>query len=205
MTESRRSTGGAATAEKRATAPADDPDLPRIRRVLDGDETAFSDIVRSHHPGLSRIVTGIIVDRHLADDVLQEVFLIAYRKLPTFRAEARFSTWLTRIAVREAIGARRRWMRLKRLFTSLPEVPSDIKNVEETRESHAAEEEAVVFDLVRRLPLKERAAFVLHAIEEKSYAEVADIMVAPIGTVGSLISRARARLRRSLEGSNDPN
>jgi len=176
-----------------------DPDLPAIRRVLAGEPAAFGELVARHEQALRRLVTGIVADRHLAQDVVQDTMLIAYRKLAEFRGDSTFGTWVRRIAVREAIRTQNRTRRLWRRF-----VPLD--SIDEAGSPPGSVPGEVVADLeeilaiLGRLSTRERAALVLYVVEGRSYAEVASILEAPIGTVGSLISRARLRLRELHPG-----
>ena len=135
----------------------------------------------------------MLADRHAVEDVLQDVFLIAYRKLGDFRGDAPFGAWLYRIAVREAGHARSRLRKLWRRVTPIEglEAPAPRRaNVVEERDEleHA-------LALLECLPPRPRAAFVLHVVEERPYNEIAEILGCSMGTVGSWIHRARATLR----------
>ena len=165
-----------------------------IQRLLDGDRDAFETLVVRHETALLRLVTGIVSDSHLAQDVVQEVFIIAYRQLSRFEGRARFRTWISRIAVREALGARSRLRRLWRACLSLQEsgsaqelpapTPAPGRPLEDREESLV---------LLAQLPEKERTAFVLFA-EGFSYADIAEVMHGPMGSVATWIHRARKRL-----------
>jgi len=169
-------------------------DAASVRRILAGDPSAYGEVVRRHERGLRRLVTGIVGDVHLAEDVVQEAFLLAYRRLAGFRGEATFRTWITRIAIREAVRSRTRWRRLWRRLVPL-EAARGRESKREAAAAAAARDLEGVLALLERIPARERAALLLHAVEGRSYSEIASILEAPIGTVGSLISRARVRLR----------
>jgi RNA polymerase sigma-70 factor (ECF subfamily) len=175
--------------------PAADPDAPAVECVRRGEKSAFGDIMARHDVPLRRLILGIVADRHLAEDVLQEVFLIAFRSLATFRGDARFSTWIYRIAVREAIRAQSRWTNLCRRFFPLVERELSPRLGAAMPRPQWDLEEALV--LLHQLPSHQRAAFVLHVVEGKSYQEVAELLESCPGTVGSWIHRARARLARA--------
>ncbi len=168
-----------------------DPDADAIRRVRSGDASAYGEIVERHEPALRALVTGILADRQVAEDVVQDVFLIGYRNLDGFRGEAKLSTWLTRIAIREATRARTRLRKLLRRLAPLEEA----RTPSPKSHTRAAEARDEALSLLARLSSIERTAFVLHVVESRSYQEIAEILGIPIGTVGSHISRARARLR----------
>jgi RNA polymerase sigma-70 factor (ECF subfamily) len=167
-----------------------DRDREDVRRVLAGDSQAFGAIVARHDASLRRLLAGIIADRTLAEDVLQEVYLRVYRGLAAFRSEARFATWMHRIAVREAISARTRWRRFVGRFGSAGADEPTSSAAAATRGVDAGDELLVKLG---RLPAAERAAIVLHA-EGWSYADIAAAVGCPVGTVSVRIHRARGRL-----------
>ena len=82
-----------------------------IARVVQEDAEAFRILVSRHHAKVFRLVQGILDDWHHAEDVCQEIFTTVYRKLPGFRCQSMFSTWLYRVSVNAAVKARRRWRR----------------------------------------------------------------------------------------------
>jgi RNA polymerase sigma-70 factor, ECF subfamily len=81
-------------------------DLRRIERVLGGDRQAFGALVRSHERRVFRVTLAVLGQVEDAEDAMQETFIKAYRHLNQFRRESRFTTWLTRIAVNEALQRR---------------------------------------------------------------------------------------------------
>lgn len=181
----------------RASGRDEDPDGHLIQEVLAGDPSAYEELVRRHEATLSRVIFGILGDAHLAEDVLQDVMLIGYRKLTSFRGESRFSTWLTRIAVREAWGARSRWKRFRQRFAPLDE--SRTGAATGSLGSRPVEGTAArVLGMIGRLPRKERTALILHVVEQQSYSQISEVLRCPGGTVGSLISRARVRLQKMM-------
>jgi len=162
--------------------------------VKQGDAAAYAEIVERHAAYLRRVVTGIVADRHAAEDVCQETWIIAYRRLDSFRFEARFKTWLMRIAVREAGAMRRRLARMLRLSRSFSSDAAPL--AQEIGDRLADRDEAL--SLLRLLPVHERTPFVLCA-EGLSYAEIADVLRCPAGTVATHIHRARERLVQALQ------
>ena len=175
-------------------------DLDAIRRIAKGDSSAYDEIVARHAPTLRRVVTSIVADPHGAEDVVQEVFLIAYRKLDGFRGEAPFGAWLYRIAVREARRARSKWRKVWKLLAPLELAEERAKRdyVEEldslTGSAAIDSELGQALQLLQRLPQRSRVAFVLHVVEGFSYDEIGEVLGCTSGTVGSLIHRARAKL-----------
>ena len=173
-------------------ARAQDPDRDAIDRILSGDVSAYALVVRRHEAPLRRLILGILADSHLVEDVLQEVFLIAYRKLSHFRGDSRLSTWLYRVAIREAGRARRRNQRHARV-RSLED--SILPPRADPFSAQARNELRTALERLSTLPVRPRTAFLLHVVEGRSHAEIAEILDTRPGTVGSWIHRARARLR----------
>ena len=168
------------------SASVDDPDADAIRRVLAGDPDAYAEVVARNEGALRRLVLGFVADVHAAEDILQEVFWIAYQRLPGFEFRARFRTWAGRIAVRRALGVRGRVQRWLGRFRSLPGEPVGPHPID------AGDLDEGLARL-RRLPDVERIALVLH-VEGYAYHEIAEIAGCPIGTVSARIHRARERL-----------
>lgn len=164
-----------------------DPDAAAVREVLSGNPDAYGAIVERNQAALLRTLVGLLGDPHGADDVAQEVWWIAYRKLDSFRFESRFRTWLFRIAIREALSARTRVRRMIQRVRPLEDAAA-------ARSSDCADREEVRV-LLARLPASERAAFVMHA-EGFRYEEIAEALSCPPGTVATRIHRARQRLSR---------
>ncbi len=185
------------SAGRGAPDPSCDPDRAAVERVVAGEPAEYARLIERHQQGLMRLVTGITADRHLAEDVVQEVFLTAYQRLAAFRFESSFKTWLYRIAVRRAAGAKRRLRRLWRTFLPLPEAGA-APRAPAARQLDDLDE---ALALLRRLRGPERAAFVLCA-EGWSYDEIAAITGCPSGTVAARISRARRRLEEFTAGAN---
>jgi len=189
-------------------APASDEEL--AARAADGDRLAFEDLVRRHQNhvyGLARRLTG---DESDAADVLQETFLLVHRRLSTFRGEARFATWLYRIATNAARMQHRARRRrpaesleeyLPRFdadgrHTAMPEALRVPCHAEERLDRRILAEKARAG--IERLPDGHREAFVLRDLEELDTAEVADILGIEPAAVRQRVHRARLMLRGFL-------
>jgi RNA polymerase sigma-70 factor (ECF subfamily) len=188
--------------DREADAQERDPDGAALRRILAGEVQAFAEVVERHEGRLRRLVTGILADSHLAEDVVQDVFLIAYRKLPGYRFESRFGTWMARIAVRKAMAARRRRRSRGRRQVPLEEAEAGRRALRGSAPERRLQEEEGLRRTLGALTLHERTALVLLA-EGYTYAEIGHLMGRPAGSVGTWIHRARQRLG-SLPGSVDP-
>jgi RNA polymerase sigma factor (sigma-70 family) len=168
-------------------------DADLVARVLvDADQHVFGELVRRHQSavrGLLRQLTR--TDVALADDLAQQTFLRAYKNIRSFRGEARFSTWLYRIAYncfRE--DARRR----KEL------VGIDEEQLQTQHDPQVANP-ALRHDLMRALnllPLNERAAVLLCCQNGLSHDEAARVLDIPLGTVKTNVLRGREKLKRML-------
>lgn len=161
-----------------------------VRRSKAGDREAFGQIVSRHQAAVYRVVRGILGDPGESEDVAQEVFLKAYASLGRFRGESNLFTWLYRIAVNEALRARRR--RRPQPLEAAPEAVSPPAEPEEPEEMPTL---GTLRRLLGRLPDDHRAIVVLRDLEGLSYREIAETLEIPLGTVESRLFRARRELR----------
>lgn len=158
------------------------------KRAAAGDVAAYTALVRRHERRV-RAFLGRLTRGDGADDLAQETFLKAWRVLGDFRGEGSFEGWLLRIAWRLFLTSRR----------SRREAPVDAPDGVDPR----VEDGNSRIDVERalaRLPARERAAALLCLGEGYSHGEAAAIMEVPLGTLKSLVARARAALARALEG-----
>jgi RNA polymerase sigma-70 factor (ECF subfamily) len=171
-----------------------------VERAKAGDDRAFEQLIQRHKDSVLNLATRVVCDPDAAEDVFQEAVVAAYRQLPRFRGECRFSTWLYRITLNEARGylrkERRRSAALAKLDECKPEeegAPHDIhRGALPSGRVEGAEE---ILGLLEGLPEKERSAIALFYLEDLSVQEVARAMGATKGTVKSWLSRGRGRLR----------
>jgi RNA polymerase sigma-70 factor, ECF subfamily len=174
-----------------AVSPLSDEEL--VKRVLDGDTAVFELLVRRYNQRLFRTTRAILRDDSEAEDVMQEAYVKAFVKLDQFAGEAKFSTWLTKIAVYEALGRLRRAKRQE----ELPETMDTSDSPERT--AYGRELQSAVESAVDALPPLYRTAFMLREIEDMSVAETADCLGITEETVKTRCHRARALLRSRLE------
>ncbi len=173
-----------------------------VERCLAGDTEAFRDIYDRHSVRLYNLCRRMSGSDAEAEELLQEVFLQAYRKLGSFRGDSSLGTWLYRLATNLCLDRlRSRQGKADQLTDSLDaERPGEPLRVSSTRPDSVIER----VDLeraIRRLPASYRAAFLLHDLEGFDHGEVGRIMGIAEGTSKSLVHKARLRLRAMLAGS----
>lgn len=214
MEDSPRSYGIVASMERLRPAPAvggvEENLIDRARR---GDRRAFDDLVRAHLPRVWRVVWKILRHREDTEDVVQEVFLAAHQALGDFRGDSRFSTWLHRIAVNQALNHRSlSGERFRREARSLDLLNGD--GVLDSSSAHGQtgtgrgstpmrdlemkELERRLAECLKKLPPDWRAVIALRLSESLSYEEIARTVGTALGTVRSRLARARLALRRCV-------
>lgn len=179
-------------------AAEDAADEQVVARILAGEISLFEILVRRHAQRLYRIGVSILRDSAEAEDVAQETFLKAYRALAQFAGRAKFSTWLARIAVHEALGRRSRAHREESEPLEFHE--STLRQHEPSPEQRASHREAqrAVADALQTLPEMYRALFVMRAVEQRSSRETAQMLNITEGNVKVRFHRARKMLQEQL-------
>jgi RNA polymerase sigma-70 factor (ECF subfamily) len=167
-----------------------------VRRALEGDVAAFEQLYRENERRVFALCLRMSSDASLAEELTQDVFVRAWRKLDSFRGDSAFSSWLYPIAVNTALSERRaRHRRTSRVFTT-----DDLTPFEKAPGEKRAGPE-VGFDLeaaLRELPPGARAVFVLHDVEGFRHQEISERMGIAVGTSKAQLHRARALLREAL-------
>ena len=186
-----------------ASPPVSDTQL--IARCLVGDDRhAFTELVKRHQSAVRACLRKLTAGNHaLADDLAQETFVLAWRNLKSFRQEARFSTWLYRIATNcWLMHARKRQEELlgDRDATLADEETDTMSHLSETVSDHARSA-SLKLDLERamgRLSEPERAALVQCYHNDLSHEEAAYVLGCPVGTVKTHVFRAKQKLKVAL-------
>lgn len=173
------------------------PDAELVERVRRGEPELFELLIRRYNPRVYRAIRGLLRDEAEIEDAMQQTYLLAYARLAEFAGEASFSTWLTRIAVNEALGRLRRHERAERVG---PTGDEDAEGADESPEDRAAAREAMGFlhRAIDRLSSAHRVVFVLRDVEELSTAETADVLGISHDLVKVRLHRARHALRHVL-------
>lgn len=177
-------------------------------RALAGDTGAFESLMRRYNGRLFRAARAILKDDADAEDALQDAWLQAYRHMSDFRGDAQLSTWLTRIAVTQALMKLRKQKREQGVVPISGRVPSgeddrpfDIADARAESPSDAALRAEVRRAIERRidaLPLNFRTVFMLREVEGLSVQEAAACLSIPETTVRTRLFRARALMREAL-------
>jgi RNA polymerase sigma-70 factor, ECF subfamily len=166
-----------------------------IERVCDGDPLAARRLYERYAPRVFAVVRRIAGEDDLAEDYAQETWIRVFRALPTFRGEARFSTWLHRIAVNSALQAVRSSERRESRRAPLP---PGLSSPGKRRDALLEERLEEALD---RVPDGMRRVLILHDVEGYTHAEIGEILGISPGTSKSQLFKARARMREILRES----
>jgi RNA polymerase sigma-70 factor, ECF subfamily len=174
-------------------------DLEIVRRVLAGETALFGVLMRRHNERVYRAARAILRDEREAEDVMQEAYVNAYAHLRQFDARAQFSTWLTKIAVNEALLRARRRGRYDLLDeASLETIMPTHTTPDPERQAFGRELGAMIESAIDRLGDGYREVFMLRQVEGMSTAETADVLGVSEDVVKTRFSRARHALQEDL-------
>lgn len=175
-------------------------DAALVERCRQGDLGAFEEIYAAHSGRLYSLVCRMLGNAADAEDLLQDIFLSAHRKLDSFRGDSALGTWLYRLAVNHCLDyLRSRAARTNQLTSALDQE----FGLDDAGSRRLAEQTLTKLDLERaltRLPEGCRAAFVLHDVQGLEHREVAEVLGIAEGTSKSQVHKARLRLRSLLSG-----
>ncbi len=181
-----------------------DPEI--LRRAQAGDEGAFGVLMREHYAHLFRLIHAIVRNEHDSRDVCQEVWLTIWKRLPQFRGDAKFTTWIHPIAVRRAIDHLRKQQRWYHRFLpfsvnddTVESAPEPTTTDDARQQAEGNERLAHLRQVLESLPPKLRAALALREVEGLSYEEIAAATGVPTGTVMSRLYHARRLLTQKLK------
>jgi RNA polymerase sigma-70 factor, ECF subfamily len=174
-----------------------------VTRVLAGETAMFEIVMRRHNQRLYRVARAILRNDGEAEDVMQDAYVRAYEHLSQFAGRAKFSTWLTRIAVHEALARQHSGNRYQELG-SMSEREGDpmdrFASSAPDPEQQAANSEirSLLEEAVEKLPDAYRTIFVLRDVEDMSTTDAAEVLEITEDNVKVRLHRARALLRKSL-------
>jgi RNA polymerase sigma-70 factor (ECF subfamily) len=169
-----------------------------VERVRSGERALFEVLMRRYNQRLYRVVRAVLKSEHDVEDVMQQTYVNAYVHLHQFAERSRFSTWLTRIALNEAFGHRRR----TRLVDPVPadEESGAVRSPQPDPEHQAYSHELQHFieEAIDALPEGYRIVFVLRDIEGLTTSETGEGLGLGVDVIKTRLHRARVMLRRSV-------
>lgn len=167
-----------------------------VARAQDGDPQAFAALVRRYQRPMFALALRLLGDRADAEDAVQEAFIATWRRLPDFRGDAAFSSWLYRIVANRCLSARHR----RRPTAPLDGEPTDPARPGESPErvSETTAAMATLRQAVLALPGTQRLCWVLRDVNGMSYPEIAVIVDLKPSTVRGRVQRARTQLAEAM-------
>ena len=172
------------------------PDEDIVARILEGETALFEVLMRRYNQRVYRAVRAVLRDDDVAEDVMQQAYLNAYAHLGQFERRAQFSTWLTRIAVNEALARRGKRSMGEEDESVMELVPSSDPDPEQ--QTYASELRDAMQREVESLPDTFRAVFVLRDVEGLSTSETSESLGISEDLVKTRLHRARTQLRDNL-------
>lgn len=176
-----------------------DEDL--VKEIILGKKGLFYHVVTRYEVKLKRYILTITNRRNEVDDILQTVFLKAYKNLPTFNSSLKFSSWLYRIAHNESINLIgssfiQRFVSMQEWF--------DVGNKDDIEDRIDDEQMKKKLKVcIEQLSMKYKEPLVLFYYEEKTYEEISDILRIPVRNVGVLIHRGKSQVKKICNGKNN--
>lgn len=174
----------------------DHSDEQLVRAAQQGDMDAFGELVERYRPKLLRYGHRLLFNNSDVEDIIQEVFLKAYRNLLSFDANRKFSPWIYRIAHNELINHGKKFSRQFVDFLDfevlLPQLKSSVDLEKEYDRNQLSE---LLDKAVQELDVKYREPLALYAYDQLSYQDISEILHIPISTVGVRIKRGRELLK----------
>ncbi len=183
-------------------------ELELIRQAGQGDESAFEQLVIAYEKPVYNLCLRMCGDRDEAFDLSQDTFIKAWHAISMFQGDSKFQTWLMRIASNTCIDH----LRKKKRKNVIPMTDLDREDEPLERQiadyetdpavlAEKAQDHEAVREAMSQLPDQDRLILSMRAIEDMSYREIGEALELQPGTVKSRISRAREKIRRSLDGN----
>lgn len=183
------------------STPVEQDDAQLVATGKKGDQDAFSLLVQRYQRRVFNLVFRMLQNYEEASEITQEAFLAAWQGLPTFRGDARFSTWLYRIAYNCALKQlelRKRDNALQ-LALQAESVLEDENDIQRNTHLEMLDNQKLVQEHLSQLPTKYRIVLVLRHLQDMTYEEMAEVLTMPIGTIKTHLFRARNLLKERLQ------
>ncbi len=184
---------------------AEQDDLLLVAASKNGDQDAFAQLVQRYQRRVFNLVYRMLQQYDEATEITQETFLAAWQGLPAFRGDARFPTWLYRIAYNCSLKQLELRKRDRALQVALEteQVLEDANNENRANaEIDARDRQALIQEHLSHLPAKYRIVLILRHLQDMTYEEMAEILTIPIGTIKTHLFRARNLLKERLQSLN---
>jgi RNA polymerase sigma-70 factor, ECF subfamily len=197
------STDLGAPLSRTASSPVELDDQQLVTASKRGDQDAFAQLVQRYQRRIFNLVYRMLQQYEEASEITQETFLAAWQGLPSFRGEARFATWLYRIAYNCALKQLETRKRDRALQAALQaeqalETKANVDRAGARIDEH--EQQAFVQEHLSHLPAKYRVVLILRHLQDMTYEEMAEILTMPVGTIKTHLFRARNLLKERLQG-----
>ena len=196
-------TGLGVSLSRTASSPVELDDQQLVTASKRGDQDAFAQLVQRYQRRIFNLVYRMLQQYEEASEITQETFLAAWQGLPSFRGDARFATWLYRIAYNCALKqleTRKRDKALRVALQAEQALQSHVGYESTDAQMDEHERQAFVQEHLSRLPAKYRIVLILRHLQDMSYEEMAEILTMPIGTIKTHLFRARNLLKERLQG-----
>ena len=179
-------------------------DAVLVAGARNGDVNAFGELVNRYQRVVYGVVSRMVDNRDDVDDIVQEVFVLTYRSIASFRGDSEFSTWIYRIAVNTTIKMAKKLKLRQASSIDDPAIgladtlaSSEIERPERIAERGARDE--ALRKAIEKLPEKHRATVVLHYFENQNCSQIAEVMGCSVGTVWSRLHYACKKLEQELK------
>ena len=178
-----------------------DSDIELMLRTKAGDDTAFSELMNRNYKGVLNFIYRFTNIKENSEDLTQEVFLRVYRSAASYRPEAKFTTWLYKIATNVSLTH----VKKKNADISLDEMNENTGEYEDSEVEisdnviYRKEMRNVIFSAMESLPEREKIAIMLCKYEGLSYEETADVLECTVGAVKAYVHRGRMKLVNKLK------
>ncbi len=178
-------------------------DIELMLRAKSGDDSAFTELMRRHYKGVVNYIYRFTNDKGNSEDLAQEVFLRVYRSVKRYKPQAKFSTWLYKIATNLCIthvrsGNRGQNVSLDEMQENTGDL-GDFTSEDPSDFTFRREIGNTIFEALKSLPKRERVAIILCKYEDLPYEEVAEVIGCTIGAVKTYVHRGRMKLIKKLK------